>query len=180
MNFAAKELLHFPMMFYRTGTDETFWPTVSFVSSRFEDVFFSPLAPASKTMATFLLPSGPTPSGPVVPLAPPAHGGQAPVPRTLGCQALGLCLTLTVASRQRRASRVARMAQRPINARDRKTIPQGGSWLFPSVDDDELYEEMENELPPKKALEDSVYCCWAAWIFNAARRCKNQLCRFGS
>jgi len=32
--------------------------------------------------------------------------------------------------------------------------------LFPAIDDDELYEEMENELPPKKSLEDSVYCCW--------------------
>lgn len=40
----------------------------------------------------------------------------------------------------------------------------GGSWLFPAIDDDELYEEMENELPPKKSLEDSVYCCWVTWL----------------
>lgn len=72
------------------------------------------------------------------------------------------CVTLLgmVAVTKRSRARVLRRAQRPINARDGKTIPQGGSWLFPAIDDDELYEEMENELPPKKSLEDSVYCCW--------------------
>lgn len=53
-----------------------------------------------------------------------------------------------------------RASKRPINARDGKTIPQKGNWLFPSVDDDEIYEDIEDELPPKKAVEDCVYCCW--------------------
>ena len=148
------------------------------------------------------------------------------------------CVTLLgmVAVTKRSRARVLRRAQRPINARDGKTIPQGallgrwlfggcwdcfllktnrnpppppqkkhrytvhkvhelfphedffkqktscyyrsitnfqfspfpfapgGSWLFPAIDDDELYEEMENELPPKKSLEDSVYCCWVTWL----------------
>lgn len=119
-------------------------------------------------MATFLLPTV-TPVTPVprhvVPSSTTARHAAAPA-----APALGLCLTLAVAPvlRGRRVLRgrgrgVGRRAQRPINARDGKTIPQGGSWLFPAVDDDELYEEMENELPPKKSLEDSVYCCWVAW-----------------
>lgn len=114
-------------------------------------------------MATFLLPAVTSAPCTVVPSSTGAalHAAPAAAPR-----ALGLCLTLAVAGhlsrggRGGRGSRVGRRAQRPINARDGKTIPQGGSWLFPAVDDDELYEEMENELPPKKSLEDSVYCCW--------------------
>eukprot|EP00435_Cladocopium_sp_Y103_P006623 s5658_g2.t1 len=116
-------------------------------------------------MATFLLPSAVTPAPRALALSSSA-GAALHAARPAAAPALGLCLTLAVAGhlarrgRVGRGSRVGRRAQRPINARDGKTIPQGGSWLFPAVDDDELYEEMENELPPKKSLEDSVYCCW--------------------
>ena len=123
-------------------------------------------------MATFLLPTATT-ATPGRTLVPPSTGAPlhaAPAP------ALGL-LTLAVASqlgrgqvlRGRARARLGQRAQRPINARDGKTIPQGGSWLFPAVDDDELYEEMENELPPKKSLEDSVYCCWVPLMTGVGR-----------
>eukprot|EP00438_Fugacium_kawagutii_P017739 Skav203032 [mRNA] locus=scaffold583:488021:488395:+ [translate_table: standard] len=114
-------------------------------------------------MATsFLLPSATALplSGP--PGTPVRHGP----PPAAGTGALGVCLTALgaqAALRRSRRWRATLRAQRPTNARDGKTIPQGGSWLFPSIDDDELYEEMENELPPKKSLEDSVYCCWVTW-----------------
>ena len=118
-------------------------------------------------MATFLLPA--VTSAPCTVPSSTGAGAALHAP-AVAPRALGLCLTLAVAGhlsrgrvlRGRRGSRgrVGRRAQRPINARDGKTIPQGGSWLLPAVDDDELYEEMENELPPKKSLEDSVYCCW--------------------
>lgn len=116
------------------------------------------------TMATsFLLPSATA----LQPLSGPPgtlvrHDGPPSVVK--GAGALGVCLTALGAQALRRRRRATRHAQRPTNARDGKTIPQGGSWLFPSIDDDELYEEMENELPPKKSLEDSVYCCWVTWL----------------
>ena len=68
------------------------------------------------------------------------------------------CGVLSVAILGGRVARAA--AKRPVNARDGKFIPQKGSWLFPSFDDDEIYEDLEDELPPKKSLEDSVYCVW--------------------
>ena len=118
-------------------------------------------------MATFLLPG--VTSAPCTPV-PSSTGAALHAAPAAAPRALGLCLTLAVAGhlsrgrvlRGRRGSRgrVGRRAQRPINARDGKTIPQGGSWLVAAVDDDELYEEMENELPPTKSLEDSVCCCW--------------------
>ena len=38
---------------------------------------------------------------------------------------------------------------------------------------DELKEEVEDELPPKKSLEDSVYCCWVTPKKKAAETLKS-------
>ena len=112
----------------------------------------------SPAMAAFVL--SPAHSAPHQPWSQ-ARGSASGSARGFGLRGALGCGVLSMALGGRVARQVARRAaKRPVNARDGKFIPQKGSWLFPSFDDDEIYEDLEDELPPKKSLEDSVYCVW--------------------